>query len=377
MQVPRSHPSDPPLEPAQLMSVTTWIFVLACVLMGVVVGVLFAIRCLKKPNYDDPVTREPNAVTPFPLAALGGRDDIDLQQCLQKAMKARHLPYCDSLQIISQSEVSVIDVIGKGTFGRVWRGLRRNSYVAVKEFVLAQTAVSGGSLDSKEIVTEILGEACVMAFLKHANILTLYGVTLTGQALWIISELCAHGSLRMVLNDDSFPLSYLQKLSVCLDVADGMLYLHQRENPIIHRDLKSHNIFLVEASPGKLVAKIGDWGSARVISLTDKSFTSGVGTPCWLAPEVILYAKYSKASDVFAFGVVLWEVYTRQEVYPRMSGPQIIARVAKDGLRPTIPYNCPWEDLMKSCWSQNPAARPQFGQIITILAEMYAKLPKP
>ena len=106
-----------------------------------------------------------------------------------------------------------------------------------------------------------------------------------------------------------------------------------RSPPIIHRDLKSHNIFITEPTPGHLVAKIGDWGSARAIALTGlfsttfdvklhshfifvpifnslgaKSMTHGVGTACWLSPEVINNAHFSKHSDVYAFGIVLWEV---------------------------------------------------------------------
>lgn len=357
-----------------------WIFLLVCILLGIVLGVLFAIRCSRSmPNShsleDEQGTTEDT--TQIPLVALGGRNDIDLQQCFRNALKSRHLTHCDNLQVIPTDEVVLQNVIGEGTFGRVWSALRRNSDVAVKEFAFAQAAISGGSQHINELIEEIIGEACVMSCLRHPKILTLYGVSLTGQALWIVCELCEKGSLRMILNDSSIELTYAQKLSFCLDVADGMMYLHQRKHPIIHRDLKSHNIFIVETSPGKLIAKIGDWGSARVIALSnERSLTQGVGTACWLSPEVILNAQYSKASDVYAYGIVLWEVYTRQDVYPRLSAPQIIARVANEGLRPTIPYNCPWEDLMKSCWHQNPSSRPPFGKIIAILAEMYGKLPK-
>ena len=72
----------------------------------------------------------------------------------------------------------------------------------------------------------------------------------------------------MLLNDSTLDLPFLKKVSICLDVADGMLYLHTRSPPIIHRDIKSHNIFITEPSPGHFVAKIGDWGSARAVALT-------------------------------------------------------------------------------------------------------------
>ena len=107
-----------------------------------------------------------------------------------------------------------------------------------------------------------------MACLRHPKILQLYGCSLTMQAIWIVSEFCSRGSLRMLLNDSTLDLPFLKKVSICLDVADGMLYLHTRSPPIIHRDIKSHNIFITEPSPGHFVAKIGDWGSARAVALT-------------------------------------------------------------------------------------------------------------
>jgi serine/threonine protein kinase len=112
-----------------------------------------------------------------------------------------------------------------------------------------------------------------MACLRHPKILQLYGCSLTMQAIWIVSEFCSRGSLRMLLNDSTLDLPFLKKVSICLDVADGMLYLHTRSPPIIHRDIKSHNIFITEPSPGHFVAKIGDWGSARAVALTGKVYT--------------------------------------------------------------------------------------------------------
>ena len=159
--------------------------------------------------------------------------------------------------------------------------------VAVKEFVFAQAAVAGGSLQRHHIIEEIVGEAGVMACLRHPKILQLYGCTLTMQAIWIVSELCVRGSLRLLLNDRKVSIPLIKKISLCLDIADGMLYLHSKRPPLIHRDLKSHNVFVAEPTPGNFVAKIGDWGSARAVALSGtKSMTHGVGTACWLAPEV-------------------------------------------------------------------------------------------
>jgi serine/threonine protein kinase len=152
-----------------------------------------------------------------------------------------------------------------------------------------------------------------------------------------------------------------------------MMYLHTRLPPIIHRDLKSQNIFITEPSPNHFIAKIGDWGSARAIALSGaKSMTHGVGTACWLAPEVINYAHFSKDSDVYAFGIVLWEVFTRQEVYEGYSAAQIISKVAHEGLRPRIQPGSPCAALMTECWSQQPSGRPGFHRILKELSKMYA-----
>lgn len=153
-----------------------------------------------------------------------------------------------------------------------------------------------------------------------------------------------------------------------------MHYLHTRSPPIIHRDLKSHNIFIIEQSSGHYVAKVGDWGSARAIALSGaKTMTQGVGTACWLAPETILHAQFSKDSDVYAYGILLWEVYTRKEVHDKLSAAQIIAKVAHEGLRPTIPFDCPsyWSQLMTDCWKKNPQDRPSVGNIIQRLSSHY------
>eukprot|EP00953_Heterococcus_sp_UTEX-ZZ885_P041340 21096-Heterococcus_DN1.PRE.2 len=135
--------------------------------------------------------------------------------------------------------------------------------------------------------------------------------------------------------------------------------------PIIHRDLKSHNVFIQETANGELQPKIGDWGSARAVALHTegmRTMTHGVGTACWLAPEVIKHAKGSWQSDVYAFGILLWELATREEVHAGLSAAQIIARVANDGLRPKIPRGCPWRDVMISCWHEDPASRPAFSE---------------
>ena len=374
--VPLAVPIHPPkVEPISNFAI--WFG--SCILIGIFFGVSLTVRYYR----NSPYVRIPSGNdleggvqqdSDVPLDVLGDiPTDIDLQACYQRAMAARNLTSDETLVLIHPKEMRMTKVIGEGSFGRVWSGKWRNNAVAVKEFVFAQAAHSGGSHHVNSLVEEIIGEAGVMTCLRHPKILQLYGCTVTGQAMWIICELCEKGSLRMLLSDRETELSLVSKASLCLDIADGMMYLHRRRPPIIHRDLKTHNVFITERSPGKYIAKIGDWGSARAIALTkEKTLTQGVGTACWLAPEVIMSAHYSKESDVYAFGIVLWEIFTRKDVYPLLSAPQIIAKVANEGLRPLVPPGCPWEDIMRKCWSQRAANRPPFGDVIAVLSGIYS-----
>jgi hypothetical protein len=317
------------------------------------------------------------------LKMLGRGDESKLgfKNIFNEAMKARHLPTHETLLLINPTEIILSRIIGEGSFGRVWSGQYHNNKVAVKEFVFAQAAVAGESLQKNRIIEEIVGEAGIMACLRHPKIIQIYGCSLTMQAIWITSELCGLGSLRMVLNNEKFmqKMDFLSELSICLDIADGCHYLHTRSPPIIHRDLKSHNVFIQEQSRGHYVAKIGDWGSARALALADKStknMTKGIGTACWLAPEVINHGHASKSSDVYSFGIVLWEIMTRKEVYPGLSAEQIIAKVANSNLRPALPPNLPLSDIMGMCWKQNSEERPTFHQILNTLSKLYSVVKK-
>mmetsp|Transcript_28467 Transcript_28467/g.66806 ORF Transcript_28467/g.66806 Transcript_28467/m.66806 type:complete len:1136 (-) Transcript_28467:28-3435(-) len=348
----------------------------------------------------------------FPCFDFGGKEEgfpldtlqighTNITDAYQKAMRSRYLEQPHLITIINPQEIFLQRIIGEGTFGRVWSARWKSSSVAVKEFVFAQAAVIGRSSMQQQIVEEIIGEAGMMAILRHPNVLQLFGCSLTAQAIWIVSELCSLGSLRQVLDDRDRSLPDDLKVNLALQVAEGMTYLHNQDPAIIHRDLKSHNIFVHETfidteqegdsningpsgdgqanqltrwvRPQKmkthstLVAKIGDWGSARATWSGSRTMTHGVGTACWLAPEVIKHARCSKYSDVYGYGIVLWEMSTREEVYKGLEGTQIIAKVANEGLRPPVPDHCPWSDVMVKCWAERPTDRLTFNDVVTEL----------
>lgn len=394
------------------MNVTIIVYGVA---VGCVIGMFGAIMCNR--NRVFPFFGRNSHLKGISLDTLtySALENSSIMDAYQRAMKIRHVEQPHLLTVIDPQEIFLQRIIGEGTFGRVWSARWSSASVAVKEFVFAQAAVAGKSSMQQEIVEEIIGEAGMMAILRHPNVLQLFGCSLTAQAIWIVSELCSLGSLRQVLDDNDRVLPVEVRLSLALQVAEGMTYLHNQDPPIIHRDLKSHNIFVhetftdapspsVEArkskrgsggwrkkakentdeseesqslfdrgQPGRpakmttnftLVAKIGDWGSARATLSGSRTMTHGVGTACWLAPEVIKHARSSKYSDVYGYGIVLWELATREEVYQGLETTQIIAKVANESLRPPVPQDCPWKDLMVKCWEENPHDRLEFHEIV-------------
>jgi serine/threonine protein kinase len=389
-----------------------------CVSVGCLIGVIGAIMCNRSAWQDKDLKKG------FSLDTLtySHVDNTSIMEAYQRAMKTRYVQHPQLLTIIDPQEIFLQRIIGEGTFGRVWSARWRSASVAVKEFVFAQAAVAGKSSMQQEIIEEIIGEAGMMAMLRHPNVLQLFGCSLTAQAIWIVSELCSLGSLRQVLDSNDKVLPVQLRLSLALQVAEGMTYLHNQEQPIIHRDLKSHNIFVHETftddtsiasdltKRGKdgsekmephstVIAKIGDWGSARATLSGSRTMTRGVGTACWLAPEVIKHARSSKFSDVYGYGIVLWELATREEVYQGLETTQIIAKVANENLRPPVPQDCPWKErklsnfvrvmfllcffslcpaltyvlypsiatVMVKCWAENPLDRLEFSEIVTEL----------
>ena len=381
--------------------------ILITLAVGCLIGILGAVLCNRQlssklfPCFGFDFSRDEG----IPLDTLSNTNITD---AYKRAMRTRYVEQPHLLTLIDPQEIFLQRIIGEGTFGRVWSARWNSSSVAVKEFVFAQAAVIGRSSMQQHIVEEIIGEAGMMAILRHPNVLQLFGCSLTAQAIWIVSELCSLGSLRQVLDDRERYLPDHLRVNLALQVAEGMSYLHNQDPAIIHRDLKSHNIFVHETfidteqegdsningpsgdgqtnsltfwrrpqkmkSHSALIAKIGDWGSARATLSGSRTMTHGVGTACWLAPEVIKHARSSRYSDVYGYGIILWEMSTREEVYKDLESTQIIAKVANEGLRPEVPKGCPWSDLMTQCWAENPRDRLGFNEVVSELNDISRKL---
>lgn len=222
--------------------------------------------------------------------------------------------------------VKIGDPIGRGGFGVVYRGSWSNADVAVKE-VLFKSALSSANTDA---FRQFAHEVWIMSKLSHPNLVHLHGITL--HPLRMIMEFCPGMDLCNFLTTNpkvaSAPQYDLLRLRIALDVAKGMQYLHNLSPPVIHRDLRSPNVFVVSGDDNsEIVAKIGDFGLAE---FTAHGLNEALPTWQWLPPETfnaIGNFKYNERCDRWSYGIVLWEIYTGKEPYseffdiPRFAAP--------------------------------------------------------
>ncbi|KAL6070127.1 hypothetical protein STEG23_037925, partial [Scotinomys teguina] len=208
----------------------------------------------------------------------------------------------------------------------------------------------------------------ILSVLSHRNIIQFYGVILEPPNYGIVTEYASLGSLYDYINSNrSEEMDMDHIMTWATDVAKGMHYLHM-EAPVrvIHRDLKSRNVVI--AADG--VLKICDFGASRFHNHT--THMSLVGTFPWMAPEVIQSLPVSETCDTYSYGVVLWEMLTREVPFKGLEGLQVAWLVVEKNERLTIPSSCPrsFAELLHQCWEADAKKRPSFKQIISILESM-------
>ncbi|XP_045392970.1 mitogen-activated protein kinase kinase kinase 21 [Lemur catta] len=263
------------------------------------------------------------------------------------------------------------ELIGAGGFGQVYRATWQGQEVAVK------AARRDPEQDAAAAAESVRREARLFAMLRHPNIIELRGVCLRQPHLCLVLEFARGGALNRALAAANaapdprrarrIPPHVLVNWAV--QIARGMLYLHEEAFvPILHRDLKSSNILLLEKIEHDDVCnktlKITDFGLAREWHRTTKM--SAAGTYAWMAPEVIKSSLFSKGSDIWSYGVLLWELLTGEVPYRGIDGLAVAYGVAVNKLTLPIPSTCPepFAKLMKECWEQDPHIRPSFALIL-------------
>jgi serine/threonine protein kinase len=294
---------------------------------------------------------------------------------------------------INFEKIIYLKKIGSGGYGKVFLCSYNNQEVAVKKI----------EISNEEDMSNVLNtEIKIMKNLKHINLIQYYGHCIKENLVSLVMELCKGGSLYNILkksnnsnninnsknsNDSSLispklSLSIKQKIKISLDIASGLNYLHTQTPAIIHRDIKSMNILLLDElidSSSSPLAKIADLGISKIFESTkSQCLMTQCGTPQWTAPEILRGEPYGIKSDVYSYGILLWEIFSEKIPYCELNlnKIQIAIQVASNvNFRPGLKFlkkDTPEVivNLIKNCWSDDPKLRPEMWQIKNILLEL-------
>ncbi|XP_066586207.1 proto-oncogene tyrosine-protein kinase ROS [Prorops nasuta] len=280
---------------------------------------------------------------------------------------------------IRREQITLAKFLGSGAFGEVFQGNAKDLDGAEMTPVAIKTLRKGASAQEK---TEFLQEARLMSHFRHKHVLRLLGVCLDTDPPLLVLELMEAGDLlsylrasRSLQATDTQALRLQDLLSMCEDVARGCRYLEELH--FVHRDLACRNCLVSAREREQRVVKIGDFGLARDIYKNDYYRKEGEGLlPVrWMAPESLVDGVFTSQSDVWAFGVLMWEITSLgQQPYPARTNLEVLHHVRAGGRLPK-PLNCPpaLHQLMLRCWS-TADSRPSFKicleHIVTLRANI-------
>jgi serine/threonine protein kinase len=266
--------------------------------------------------------------------------------------------------------------IGEGAFGEVFKGLLDESgFGGVPGYLVACKSVTDPSGDGAK---DLLQEATIMAQVGiNANLVSLIGVVTSGTPLLLIIALCEHGSLQSQLKKRPLgdgklyappgTLPVKMDVDIAVDIAKGMNHLVQHH--LVHRDLATRNVLLSSA----LVGMVADFGLSRAYAGDSEYYKSSSGMMAlrWTAPEAMETLRFSMATDVWAFGVVLLEIAVNGDTPLKdLTNQEVMANITS-GYKPPKPPTCPASlyKVMCQCWSIDPAERPSFAELVQTLSQ--------
>ncbi|KAL0319309.1 UNVERIFIED_CONTAM: LysM domain receptor-like kinase [Sesamum angustifolium] len=328
--------------------------------------------CCKSGDWDHPHGESSNRQMNIPTVI--GTDVFDVEKPVVFTYE----------EILSSTDgFSDSNLLGHGTYGSVYYGLLRDQEVAIKKMTATKTK-------------EFMAEMKVLCKVHHTNLVELIGYAASGDELFLIYEYAQKGSLRNHLHDPQSKghtsVSWIMRVQIALDTARGLEYIHEHTKPhYVHRDIKTSNILL----DGGFRAKISDFGLAKLVMATndgEESVTRVVGTYGYLAPEYLRDGLATNKSDVYAFGVVLFEMVSGKEAMTRSAERRSLVSIMvaalrnspdsmtmsslKDHIDPNLmdlyPHDCLFKMAMlaKQCVDDDPILRPDMKQVVISLSQI-------
>lgn len=312
------------------------------------------------------------------------RDEAYTSKLLQRVKNLDELLVKYHIRRIFTSQLEIGERIGEGTFGYVHRA----NYTPSREMLGFVDLTAGGKkrevavkyiknrwLNQYDSLGNFLDEIKIMSMVEHPHIQTLIGLCVDdSEQICMVSEFMSRGSLTSVI--DSKELDIGRKLDISLDTAYGMSHLHAKGAAVVHRDLKPGNILVSH----EWVARVADFGTS-IAAQHPSTVASAVGTtPVYLSPEAALYNEFSQASDVFAYGITLYELWAEEISYPTLldGGLSVIQGYAMKKMNPDLPrlpaLPHAISALIRHCTAFDPEDRPTFNRILTHLVNHRAKV---
>lgn len=268
------------------------------------------------------------------------------------------------LRILKETEIKKVRVLGSGAFGTVYKGLWFPEGEQVKIRVAIKVLREATSPKANQ---EILDEAYVMASVEHPHVCRLLGILMTS-SVQLVTQLMPFGCLLQYVRQHQQLLGPQRLLNWCVQIAKGMSYLEERH--LVHRDLAARNVLV--KSPNHV--KITDFGLAKLLTANESEYHADGGkVPIkWMALESILQWTYTHQSDVWSYGVTVWELMTfGSKPYDGIPASEITS-VLECGERLPQPPICTIDVymIMVKCWMIDPSSRPRFRELVRDFSEM-------
>ncbi|XP_056017627.1 focal adhesion kinase 1-like isoform X4 [Ostrea edulis] len=264
---------------------------------------------------------------------------------------------------LKREDIKLLEVLGEGQFGDVFKGLFTD-----KDDVQSAVAVKTCKEDNEDSMMEkFLEEALIMQQFDHPHIIHLVGICSETLPVWIVMELAKHGEMRAYLQNNRTRLDLCTLMLYCHQLSKALSYLESKK--FVHRDIAARNVLVSSHD----CVKLGDFGLSRVVDEQSYYKASKGKLPIkWMAPESINFRRFTTASDVWMFGVCMWEILMYGiKPFQGVKNNDVIGKI-ENGERLPLPIDCPPSlyNLMCQCWSYEPSKRPSFADVKIRLREI-------